>query len=75
MPKDSTKILLPETAMPRKWYNILPDLPRPLNPPANPQTGEPMKPEELGAIFPMGLIEQEVSSQNEVDIPEEILNI
>lgn len=75
MPKESTKILLPEKDMPRQWYNILPDLPRPLNPPISPATGKPATPEELNAIFPMGLIMQEVSTESMIDIPEDILNI
>ncbi len=75
MPKESTKILLPEKEMPRQWYNILPDLPKPLNPPFSPVTGKPVTPEELNAIFPMGLILQEVSTDNYIDIPEDILNI
>jgi tryptophan synthase beta chain len=75
MPKESTKILLPEKEMPRQWYNILPDLPKPLNPPFSPMTGSPATPEELHAIFPMGLILQEVSTDSYIDIPEEVLNI
>lgn len=75
MAKESTKILLPEKEMPKKWYNILPDLPRPLNPPMNPMTGKPATPDDLHAIFPMGLIMQEVSSDHYIDIPDEILDI
>jgi len=70
-----TKILLDENEMPRKWYNILADLPTPLDPPLNPATGEPIKPEDLSAIFPMELIKQEVSDKREIPIPEEILEI
>ncbi|HAM36572.1 MAG TPA: TrpB-like pyridoxal phosphate-dependent enzyme [Elusimicrobia bacterium] len=72
---ESTKILLPEKDMPRQWYNIIPDLPKPLNPPISPATGKPVSPEELGAIFPMGLILQEASAQRYIDIPEEVLEI
>ncbi len=61
--------------MPRQYYNILPDLPSPLQPPLNPQTKEPVSPEDLLAIFPMELIEQEMSPQRFIDIPEEILEI
>ena len=70
-----TKILLDENEMPRKWYNILADLPTPLDPPLNPATGEPIKPEDLSAIFPMELIKQEVSDKREIPIPEEVLEI
>ncbi len=61
--------------MPRQYYNILPDLPSPLAMPLNPQTQQPIAPEDLAAIFPMELIEQEMSPQRFVDIPEEILEI
>lgn len=67
------RIILPEREMPRKWYNILPDLPRPLNPPFSPETGVPITPEELNMIFPMGLIEQDVSTEQYINIPEEVL--
>jgi len=70
-----TKILLDENEMPRKWYNILADLPTPLDPPLNPATGEPIKPEDLSAIFPMELIKQEVSDKREIPIPEDVLEI
>ena len=75
MAKDSTKIQLPEREMPRQWYNITADLPKPLDPPISPATGKPVTPDELHAIFPMGLIEQEVSPKQYIDIPEEILHI
>jgi tryptophan synthase beta chain len=75
MPKESTKILLPEKDMPRQWYNIIPDLPVPLNPPFSPRTGKPVTPEELAVLFPMGLLEQEMSEKREIDIPGEVLDI
>ena len=75
MPKESTKILLPEKEMPRQWYNVLADLPTPLSPPMSPATGKPVTPEELSVLFPMGLIEQEMSESRYIDIPEEILDI
>lgn len=58
--------------IPRRWYNILPDLPEPMAPPLNGKTKEPMKPEELGVIFPKALLEQEVSMERYIDIPEEV---
>ncbi|HVN95033.1 MAG TPA: TrpB-like pyridoxal phosphate-dependent enzyme [Syntrophorhabdaceae bacterium] len=67
------KILLSEKDMPRAWYNIQADLPSPLPPPLNPATGEPITPDMLTPIFPMNLIEQEVSSERWIDIPEEVL--
>ena len=60
--------------MPRKWYNILPDMPTPLAPPLNPATKEPISPTDLEAIFPKSLIAQEMSPENYIDIPEEILD-
>jgi tryptophan synthase beta chain len=59
--------------MPRKWYNILPDLPEPLAPPLNPETKKPITPSDLEALFPKALIAQEVSSDRYIDIPEEVL--
>ena len=57
--------------MPKQWYNLAPDLLTPLNPPLGPG-GVPLSPEMLAAVFPMNLIEQEVSQQRWIDIPEEI---
>lgn len=59
--------------MPRQWYNILPDLPEPLEPPLDPETKKPISPEKLAQIFPPPLLEQEVSQQRWIDIPEEVL--
>jgi tryptophan synthase beta chain len=67
------KILLPEDEVPRQWYNIQPDLPHPLQPPLHPGTGQPIGPEDLAPIFPMNLIEQEVSQQRWLDIPGEVM--
>ncbi|MCX8023339.1 MAG: TrpB-like pyridoxal phosphate-dependent enzyme [Syntrophorhabdaceae bacterium] len=67
------KILLSEKDMPRAWYNIQADLPNPLPPPLNPATGEPITPDMLASIFPMNLIEQEVSPERWVEIPEEVM--
>ena len=70
-----TKIILNEKDMPRQWYNVLPDLPEPLAPPLDPETKQPIAPEKLAAIFPMSLIEQEMSDKRWVDIPEPLLEI
>lgn len=69
------KILLDENDIPKKWYNILPDMPTPLSPPLNPETKQPIKPKDLEAIFPIGLIKQEVSKSRFIPIPEEVLEI
>ncbi len=69
------KIFLPESEMPTKWYNALPDIPGGMQPPLDPETNEPMGPEKLSAIFPMGLLEQEMSGERWIDIPQEVLEI
>lgn len=69
------KILLDEDEIPKKWYNILPDLPEQLPPPLHPATQEPVKPEDLEPIFPKGLIEQEMSGERWIRIPEEVREI
>jgi len=70
-----TRILLPESEIPRAWYNVLPDLPTPLPPPLNPQTHEPVSPEMLATIFPPELIAQEMSPERWIPIPEPVLDI
>ncbi len=70
----SVKILLSEDEIPRQWYNLAADLPTPLQPPLGPD-GKPITPEMLAPVFPMNLIEQEVSQERWIDIPEEILEI
>ncbi len=67
------KIFLPESELPRQWYNIAADMPTPLEPPLHPGTGEPIGPDALAPIFPMPLIEQEVSQERFIDIPEPVL--
>ncbi len=68
------KIFLPQNEIPKKWYNIQADMPNPLRPPLNPETNEPIKPDDLAPVFPMNLIEQEVSTERWIDIPEEVLD-
>ena len=68
-----TKILLQENEIPTKWYNIQADLPNPLPPPLHPATGQPVGPDDLAPVFPMNLIEQEVSTERWIDIPEPVL--
>lgn len=67
------KILLTQKEIPDAWYNIQADLTNPLPPPLNPATGEPITPDMLAAIFPMNLIEQEVSRERWIKIPDEVL--
>jgi len=68
------KVLLNEKDIPRQWYNLAADLPTPLLPPLGPD-GKPISPDMLAPVFPMNLIEQEVSSKRWIDIPEEVLDI
>jgi tryptophan synthase beta chain len=70
-----TKILLPEERIPRQWYNIIPDMPGPLAPVMSPRTLQPVTPQEMSAIFPPAIIEQEMSPQRWIDIPEEVREI
>ncbi len=60
---DSYKIVLGERDLPQHWYNIQPDLPRPLPPYLHPATGNLLQPEDMLPIFPMELILQEVSQE------------
>jgi len=69
----TTRIILREDELPRQWYNIQADLPNPVPPPLHPGTGKPISPEDLAPIFPMNLIEQEVSTERWIDIPEPVL--
>lgn len=72
---ESYKIILDETDLPQEWYNIQADLPRPLPPYLHPATGQPVKPEDLAAIFPRALIAQEMSQERWIAIPEEVRRI
>ena len=67
-----TKITLPDDRIPRDWYNINADLPEPLAPPLHPVTMQPASSDDLGAIFPMGLILQEMSAERYIEIPQPI---
>jgi len=69
---EQVRFSLPESEIPTSWVNIAADLPEPPPPPLNPGTGEPLGPDDLAAIFPMGLIEQEVSAEPEIEIPHEV---
>lgn len=71
----NTKILLNEDQLPKQWYNIIPDMPGPLAPVINPKTLKPVTPEDMLAIFPMALIEQEMSPQRWIDIPDDVRDI
>ena len=70
-----TKILLEEEELPKRWYNILADLPEPMDPPLHPVTQKPVVPDDLTAIFPMELSRQEMSPDRFIDIPAEVRDV
>jgi len=70
-----TKVFLTEKDMPTSWYNIQADLPKPLDPPLHPMTHQPIGPDDLAPLFPMGLILQEVSQERWIEIPEQVQDI
>jgi tryptophan synthase beta chain len=70
---ETRKITLSEKELPRQWYNVQADLPTPLEPTLHPGTGQPVGPDDLAPLFPMPLIEQEVSQERFIDIPDEVL--
>jgi len=69
------KIYLGENELPRAWYNILADMPGPMPPVLHPVTLQPVGPQDLAPLFPMGLIQQEVSTERFIEIPEEVREI
>ncbi len=68
------RVVLNEDEIPTQWYNLAADLPSPMQPPLGPD-GKPVTPDMLAPVFPMNLIEQEVSQERWIDIPEEVLEI
>ncbi|MFA6470848.1 MAG: TrpB-like pyridoxal phosphate-dependent enzyme [Candidatus Latescibacterota bacterium] len=73
----SNQIILPASEMPKQWYNIVSEM-VPNNPPAPPmnaRTNQPAGPADLAPIFPMAILEQEMSAAPWIDIPEEVLDI
>jgi tryptophan synthase beta chain len=70
-----TKIFLDENEIPKQWYNIQADLKTPMDPPLNPQTRQPISPDDLKTIFPMELIKQEISRDRYISIPSEVREI
>lgn len=72
---DQIKYVMSEERIPLAWYNIQADFPEPAPPVLHPGTGQPIGPDDLAAIFPMSLIEQEVSTEREIEIPEAVRQI
>lgn len=68
-------ILLDAKEMPDYWYNLVADMPTPMDPPLHPGTMKPCTADDLAAIFPSPLIEQEMSQQRQIDIPGEVMDI
>jgi tryptophan synthase beta chain len=66
---DTVKYILSEKDLPKTWYNIAADFPKPAPPVLHPATGKPVGPDDLAPLFPMSLIQQEVSTQREIEIP------
>lgn len=69
-----TKILLKESEMPTHWYNVIADMPNPPAPPLGPD-GNPVGPDALAAIFPEALIQQEMSGERWIKIPDEVREV
>src|SRR5207302_10213818 len=67
-----TEYLLREDQIPRHWYNILADLDSPPTPVLHPQTRKPVGPQDLAPLFPMAIIDQDMSTRREVPIPDEV---
>jgi tryptophan synthase beta chain len=72
---EPTKFVLDEERIPRAWYNIVADLPQPPPPVLHPGTGQPITPDDLAPLFPDALIEQEVATAREIEIPAEVREI
>jgi len=72
---DTVKFVLDESRIPKRWYNIMADLPSPPPPVLHPGTKQPVGPDDLAPLFPMALILQEVSGEREIDIPEPVRDI
>jgi tryptophan synthase beta chain len=66
---------LPQNRIPEAWYNIVPDLPKPMAPVLHPGTHKPIGPDDLAPLFPMSLIQQEVSTEREIEIPGEVRQV
>ena len=72
---ERSMFLLDETQIPTQWYNVIPHLPSPPPPPLHPGTRQPVGPDDLAPLFPMALIEQEVTTASYVDIPGGVLDV
>ncbi|MGL5226887.1 MAG: TrpB-like pyridoxal phosphate-dependent enzyme [Bacteroidales bacterium] len=69
------KFILSEKEMPTQWYNIVADMKNKPLPTLHPGTKQPVKPEDLLGLFPKGIVEQELSTEAFIDIPEEVQDL
>lgn len=72
---DTVKYLLDEEHLPKAWYNINADMPEPMAPVLHPGTHQPVTPEDLDPIFPRAVIEQEMSTERYIEIPEPVREV
>ena len=72
---ETKKFCLTEKQMPTQWYNIVADMPNKPLPPLHPATKQPVTKEQMSAIFAEELIDQEMSAERFIDIPEEVQEI
>jgi tryptophan synthase beta chain len=72
---DTVKYVLDESKLPDAWYNLAADLPQPLPAVLNPGTGQPVGPDDLAPLFPMEIILQEVSTERQIPIPEQVRDV
>ncbi|MCL4181709.1 MAG: pyridoxal-phosphate dependent enzyme, partial [Verrucomicrobia bacterium] len=72
---ETIKYCLDESRLPKAWYNIQADLPKPVPAVLHPGTHKPITPDDLAPLFPMSLIQQEVSTEREIEIPEPVRDI
>ena len=72
---EPVKYLLDESRIPKFWYNLIADLPAPPPPVLHPGTQQPIRPADLAPLFPQALIEQEVTAEREIEIPDPVREI
>jgi pyridoxal-phosphate dependent TrpB-like enzyme len=71
---ESLRFVLPQSEIPTHWYNVVADMPNAPLPPLGPD-GKPATPEQMSAIFPMAILEQEMSSERWIPIPQQVREI
>ena len=71
---ESLRFVLPQSEIPTHWYNVVADMPNAPLPPLGPD-GNPATPEQMSAIFPMAILEQEMSAERWIPIPQEVREV